>query len=422
MGIDERDGPVLLVGFVGGLLPALATFMPERSVIFIDEPDVIRKRDARTLTAGAPTLRDIIEWECELDGSADSFFHHHRNLNPSAVVPISDYSVPFAARLAERYGLPGAGYGAAILLRDKQLQRLVTAAAGIANPQSVPVHGPAEVEAFMKELGGPVVLKPANRRAAIGTKIIYDPAEIETCWLECTHHDEGIFVSDRPMPLRMLAERFVSGDEFSVEMLLRDGKPVFGGVTRKYLFEGARPIELGHLHPADIDAELTERLLTETVRVADAVGMATGIVHCEWMVSNGVAHLIECGGRMAGDGIIELVMVAWEYDIVEQYINVMRGLPTTAEPPPVAPKYSAVWLPHAPVGRVERVEGVDRARTSPGVHTCAIHLEPGDEVHELRSSWDRIALITTEGATADEALANARNAADAIKVTVVAQP
>src|SRR5581483_7293543 len=100
-----------------------------------------------------------------------------RDLRPAAVIPFAEYGVPFAARLAERCRVPGAGYGAARLLRDKHRQRQVTAAAGIPNPESVPVAGPDEVRKFMTDIGGPVVLKPANRQGAVGTKILRDPAE-----------------------------------------------------------------------------------------------------------------------------------------------------------------------------------------------------------------------------------------------------
>ena len=301
--MDEDGGgrPVILVGYSKAWLGAVAGFLPDRSVIFVDEPEVVSKRDVRAVTAGSATVRELIEWEYQLDGQADCFFNRHPDLRPSAVIPIVEYSVPFAARLAERYGVVGAGYGAGLLLRDKQLLRAATAAAGIANPRSVVVDGPAAVTAFMAEVGAPIVLKPSNRQASVGTMVVYDEADVDASWAQCTEQDEGIFFPDRPLPGRMLAERFVRGEEFSVEMLVEAGRPVFGAVTKKFLFDGPRPIERGHLHPANIGAELTECLLRETRRVLSAVGMESGFVHCEWIVENGLPHLVECAGRMAGD-------------------------------------------------------------------------------------------------------------------------
>jgi biotin carboxylase len=416
-GIAGDRGPVVLVGYSAGVLAALSKFMPDSSLIFIDEPDIIRKRDARAATAGSVKLRAIIDWEYQHEQAADCFYHQHRQLRPAAVVPISEYSVPFAARLAERYGVVGAGYGAALLLRDKHLLREVTRAAGIANPESVEVSEPSDVAAFMAELGGPVVLKPANRQAAVGTKILHSPAEVEQAWAECTEQDEGVFVPDRPMPLHMLAERFVSGDEFSVEMMFQRGQPAFGAVTRKFLFAGPRPVEQGHLHPADIDAELTDRLLADTTAVLQAVGMDSGFVHCEWIVDGGQPYLVECAGRMAGDGIIELIEIAWQYDVVGQFYDLMQGLPLTLTPPTAPACAAAIWMAAAIGGEVESVDGVAEAEAGPGVHNT-VTAPVGSRTHELRSSWDRVASATAEGPTPGEALSRAQHALSQITIKV----
>jgi phosphoribosylamine-glycine ligase len=408
--MGEDAAPVILVGYSRAWLAGLAKFLPDRSLVVVEEPDVIRKRDVRAGAGEVTAVREVVAWEYQMDpAAADCFVHRHRDLRPSAVIPVVEYAVPFAARLAERYGVPGAGYGAARLLRDKHLLRQVTAAAAIPNPESAPVRGPADVAAFMAEVGGTIVLKPANRQAAVGTKIITDADDVETSWAECLDQDEGVFVPDRPMPLRMLAERYVRGEEFSVEMMVRGGRPLFAAPTRKFLFDGPRPVEQGHLHPADVDPALCARLVEDTARVVDSVGMDTGFVHCEWIVAgDGVPHLVECAGRMAGGGIIELIVYAWQYDIFAAYVAMMRGRPV-APVPAVPDRYAAAWLGHAAPGLVERVDGVDQASAVPGVHTVFAPAA-GEWFGRLRSSWDRGTLVTAEGRTAAEALANAREA------------
>jgi len=171
----DNDGSVIFVGYTPAGLRGLGHYLPDRSAIFIDEPDVMRKRNAVGTSADVPTLRALISWELyEIEGAADTFYIAHRQLRPAAILPVTDYGVPFTARLAERYGVRGAGYGAARALRDKRLLRQVTRVAGIANPESVPVTGPAGVRAFMAAVGGPIVLKPANRQAAVGTKMQFE--------------------------------------------------------------------------------------------------------------------------------------------------------------------------------------------------------------------------------------------------------
>jgi biotin carboxylase len=396
----------------------LERWLPEGSVVVVEDPNIVRRRRLWEMTDAAPVLGEVVGCAYAHPAAADRFFLEHRDLDPAAIIPISDYAVPFAARLAERYGVVGAGYGASLALRDKGLLRAVTAAAGIPNPESVTVTGPPEVASFMARVGGPAVLKPANRRASIGTKIIQAPADVDTAWAECADQDEGVLELAESPPPHMLVERYVHGPEYSVEMLVRAGRVVFGAPTRKFLYDGSRPIEQGHLHPADVPPELSRALVDSTRRVVEAVGMDTGFVHGEWIVENGVPHLVECAGRMAGDLIIELVMYAWRYDIVHHYLEVMCGRPVSVPPPDEAPSHAAMWTAHAPSGRVTALDGIRDAKQVPGVHTLAPSVKVGDHVTDLRSSWDRAVTVTAEGPTAAEALARARRAAALIKITV----
>jgi biotin carboxylase len=336
------------------------------------------------------------------------------------VIPGMEYAVPFAARLAQRYRVPGAGPAAADVLRDKAALRAVTGAAGIANPRSRPVDGPGAVRAFMAEEGGPVVLKPANRQGSLGTRILFDRDEVDEAWAECVVQDEGALVPRRGLPLRMLVEQYVEGDELSVEMVVRDGVPVFANVTSKVLFPGPRPVERGHVVPAELPAGQRQLLIGQTERVLEAVGFGTGFVHCEWILSGGTPVLVECAGRLPGDGIVELITRAWQLDAVGLYLSVMNGRALPAGLPHHPSRGAAVWFLHAEPGLVEGVDGVDLAASVPGVVGVVVTLQRGSQVRKLRSSGERVGAVTACAATAPEALRSAQQAAAAIKVTTSA--
>jgi L-amino acid ligase C-terminal domain 2 len=145
--------------------------------------------------------------------------------------------------------------------------------------------------------------------------------------------------------------------------------------------------------------------------------MNSGFIHCEWIVEDGVPHLVECAGRMAGDGIIELVILAWDYYIVSQFVLMMMGRKLTAKPPAKPTGYAAAWFADARPGRVQAVTGVDEAEAIKGVETVAAP-DVGEDTNWLRSSWDRPVLVTARGDTAAAALAAARQAVDSIVVTI----
>ncbi|WP_410599410.1 ATP-grasp domain-containing protein [Amycolatopsis sp. lyj-90] len=412
-----RERPILIVGFVTPVLMALTGAEPDGSVILVEEPDVIRKRDLRARLDGSPLVRELIGWEYASPGTADEFYATHRDLDPVAVVPLIEYATPFAARLAERYGLPGASLGAAQILRDKALLRKVSAAAGLANPECATVTGPAEVLAFMADHPGPVVLKPANRQAAVGTQIVHDPAEVGQAWTSCVEQDEGIFVPDRPMELSMLVERYVPGPEYSVEMLVRGGRRLFANVTGKQLYPGPRPVELAHIVPADIPGDLAETLAEQTDRVVAAVGFADGILHCEWIVSDGVPYLVECAGRIAGDGIMEVIDRAYSMELLRSYFMMMRGEPLPELPRRATGGAAVRFVPMEP-GVIDAVLGLEEARQAEGVFLVDIQVKPGHRFSGLRSSWDRTGLVMAVADSPAEALRRAEKAAGLIRIEV----
>lgn len=411
------DRPVLVVGFVTPVFRDLARTAPAGSLLVIEEPDVARKRDLEAKCDDNAAIGELIRWEYTGSGAADAFHAAHPDLDPVAVVPLVEYATPFAARLAERYGLPGAGADAARVLRDKALLRHVTARAGIPNPASAAVHGPADVEAFMAAHGGPIVLKPANRQAAVGTQVVHSPAEVADAWAACVEQDEGIFVPDKPMELRMLAERYVHGAEFSVEMLVRSGEPLFVNVTGKQLFPGPRPVELAHIVPADIPDDLAAMLGERTREVLAAVGYGTGIAHCEWIVQDGVPYLVECAGRIPGDGIMEIIDRAYPMELLQSYFSLMKG-----EDLPPLPQHATggavVRFVEMEPGVVEAVRGVDEARQVDGVFLVDVTIGPGHRFERLRSSWDRAGLVMATGDSPAEALRRAEKAAGLVRIAV----
>lgn len=410
------ERPWIIVGYVP-ILPHVPGFEPG-SVILVEEPDVIRKRGVESAMAGAPMLRELLAWEYQLEASADAFFNSRPDLAPALVAPLVEYATPFAARLAERYGLPGAGAEAARIMRDKALLRAVSRSAGIDNPVSQAVADVQDLRKFMDEHPGPVILKHADRQASVGARVLRDPAEAEAAWWECTTADEGAITPDRPVPVRMLAEQFVHGEEYSVEMLVRDGRPVFSNVTGKQLFPGPRPVELGHLVPAPIGAPLDALLCRLTADVLRSVGFGTGVVHCEWIVSAGVPYLVECAGRFPGDGIIALIEEAYQVDLAGAYYALLRG-----DQPPALPQHAeqgaAVKFLAAEPGRVTAVDGLEAAKAVDDVLHASVSVRPGDTVAQLRSSWDRVGSVMARARTAAEAMERATRASELIRIETV---
>ncbi len=409
--------PIVVVGFTLVGLHALERFMPPDSVLFVEEPDVIAKRDAVAKVRDSVIVSRLVSFEYQTEAAADRFAAAHLVDDVGAVIPGVEYAVPFAARLAERLDVPGGSYGATRILRDKHLLRRVSGAAGIANPVSQPVAGAAEVRDFMGRMRAACILKPANRQASVGTQVLRSPDEVDNAWAQCTVQCEEPMVPGRGLPLRMLVEEYVEGREYSVEMLLDEGRPLFSNLTGKVLYPGPYPVEIGHQVPAAGTEETGRRLVSATQQVAQSTGFRTGILHCEWIVRGGEPYLVECAGRLAGDAIVDLIGEAWDIDLHAAYVQLMSGRSPALPTAPV--RGAAVSFVTGRPGRLIGASGVEAARAVPDVLTAEVTTAPGSVVRPVRTSWDRVGFVTARGADSTEAWHTARAAATLIELRTV---
>lgn len=407
----------IVVGYSPAALNSLQQLRPEGSVLLIEEPDVIRKRGLNAAVESHSVVRALHAFPYQLAGAAGQFHGEHADLDVISVVPIVEYATPFAAQLAELYGRPGATAAASVILRNKDRLREVTRAAGILNPRSVAVTSFEDVQAAVDTFGLPCIIKPANRQGSVGTVIVRRAGDLPAAWAASQVRDEGMMVPDRPFDQVTLVEEFVDGPEFSVEALVRGGEFLFQNVTGKDLFDGVNPVERGHLVPAAIDAPLTGRLIEDTRRVIQAAGFHTGIVHCEWKVRDGQPYLIECAGRFAGDGIIDLIERAYAFDLVGAYHALMRG--EHPGPLPAAPvKAALVHFLGGHDGLVSSIRVDEAALERSGVAAHYLTTQVGARAFTPSMSWHRLGALTVEAPSAAEAQARARAALSAIDITI----
>lgn len=210
-------------------------------------------------------------------------------------------------------------------LRDKAQTRAALAAAGAAQPRSVPVKTLAEALAAAETVGYPAVLKPRGLGASLGVVTVRDAAELREKFAftrDIPAPDPVIYSTDQPV----LVEQRVEGEEISVDSVVRDGvvTPVF--VARKVVGYPPYAEEIGHYVEAD-DPLLTDRTLTEaSQQVHSVLGFRDGWTHTEFMLTDSGPQLIEVNGRLGGDMIPYLGMLATGIDPGLAAANVACGL------------------------------------------------------------------------------------------------
>jgi biotin carboxylase len=401
---------VLLIGYNEGVLSALDGVWPAGSVVVLEEPDLWEAKALAAKAKNHPSLGNVLFGRYQQDRQ---FLTVLDRVGPvDAVAAGLEYAVVAAAEAAESMGLPGPGVDAARVLRDKLLLRERAAAAGMLGPSFQEVRSAKDLATFAR--GRDCVVKPAGRQASVGVLLLEAGDDPELAWTECSQADEGPQIAKREMDWRYLVEERLYGSELSTEALVRDGRIVFLNVTRKLVAPGRRPIELGHVVPGAVD-EL-DHWHRAAQALVDAVEYGTGLIHAEWIETDGGRYLIECASRPPGDKIMDLIDLAHGFNLSDTWLRLLAG--ETPRSLPAPGMGAAIRFLSPRPGRVEAVKGVPEALELPGVIRARVTCKPGDQLGELRSSWDRIGWVIAVGPDARTADARAAGAASSIAVEV----
>ena len=293
----------------------------------------------------------------------------------------TDFSTT-VAWVAERLGLPGIPYEAAEAATDKARMRaafqahdvpsprfftvkdMVRAGATGAGNQSPPVTLP---EGF----SFPLVVKPVDNMGARGVRRVDEPDQLrEAVETALSQSASG----------QAIVEQYLEGPELSLDALIHDGEITVCGVADRHICFPPYFVEMGHTMPSDLPAEVLEEAQEVFRRVIRALGITRGAAKGDIKITAQGAVVGEIAARLSGG-----YMSGWTYpfasgvQVTAGALNIAVGLP----PGDLAPRRSWVSAERAFIsipGTVMSLEGLEQARSIPGIEELFLRVEPGQQV------------------------------------------
>lgn len=267
------------------------------------------------------------------------------------------------AMVRERLGIPGLPVAAAHNFRDKARMKDVLRAAGIPVARHQLVHDAADARRFASEVGFPIVVKPPAGAGAKATERVTDSDALES-------------VLQRYAPSAtdpMLAEEFLRGTEHSLETVSVQGRPVWHSITRY----APTPLEvLEHpwiqwtvLLPREVDDPAFDDIRQIGDRALRALGMTTGVSHCEWFRRpDGSLAISEIAARPPGANMTTMISRANDIDFVAAWVRLMVDGVFT--PPTRRYAVGTAYLRGQGQGRVVAIEGLEVVQRELGHLIC----------------------------------------------------
>lgn len=313
----------------------------EAARIFADQVEVSDGLDTRQLIAGARLLE-----------------RRHGKLH--RVLGILE---PLQVQLAEvrrALSVPGTDPETADLFRDKSRMKDELRRHGLPCAKHRLIRSAGDAEAFVNEVGLPLVLKPP---AGMGCKA--------TWRVRTTDELRGALRAIHASPERpALAEELLQGREHSYETITVGGNVQFESISRYY----PTPLEVMEspwiqwvvVLPRRIDGAEFEDLRALGRRVIGALGLDTGFTHMEWFRKNdGSLAIGEIAARPPGAHMVLANSFAHDTDMYRAWA---RAVIDDAFDGPYERKFAVgvAYLRGVGRGRVARITGVDEANRAIG--------------------------------------------------------
>ncbi len=331
------------------------------------------------------------------------------------ITSTSDGPVRTAAYVNEKLGKrPDLSYEDSLCATIKSRMRDRLREKGVPIPEYYAAADFEEFKRAAERLDGYCIVKPADNAGSRGVVLLDGRKENgrqEEVWEEIytysrSHSRNGM----------VMVEEFMTGAEVSVEAVTVEGKTQIIAVTDKYITPPPYFVELAHCEPSRLPDEVQERIKEVALRAVAAIGLENGPSHTEIKVTQEGPKVVELAARLGGDFITSrLVPLSTGVDMVGASVELAAGL--EADISPKWRKGAAVQFLHAErAGVLGTVFVPEEARRLKGVEEIVLYKDAGDEVHDTRSSNDRLGHVITAADTPEEAMEIGKRALELIRI------
>jgi biotin carboxylase len=327
----------------------------------------------------------------------------------------SEVALRSAAAVAARVGLPFYADSETVRrCQDKDVMRAAYAAGGLAVPAFARCSTVDEARSFAERSGYPVVVKPSRGWGQRGVARVDREEDLARDFEEARAH-----AAAAGLPL-VVVEAWIDGRELSVNGWIEDGRLVSYCVTERLKVPGNKPlgVMIAEVAPSGLSRDEEARVVEEARRGAAALGHVRGPCYSQVALGPGGCFLYETAARLGGGFDADVTRLVSGVDLYDRLLGVALGDAALERQGEAGARHDAAVAKFmvARPGAVERIAGVERARSMPGVDDAQVFVREGGQVKPLTDSAKRAAYVLAHGTTRAQAVARADEALHCIRI------
>ena len=306
------------------------------------------------------------------------------NLNYKGVVSFcSEAGMSLAARIREEFALPGPGLAMTNKLLDKGMQRKVWSENAVPGPEWAIFE---DVQSAMDHLMSselPRIIKPTDSSGSRGVSKIEQRSDIISAVNKAFEFSRSG---------KVIIESFMTGTEFTVEVLIIDGTINVLAVTEKRKVEGTKGTVARELATSDRSIAIINKISKTVIQAFKSLGYNEGPGHAEVILcDDDFIGMVEVAGRGGGFMVFDKFIPAVSgVNIAKLTAFQSVGIPIQK----IEIKKNAAVLRFFPSrsGTIRAINGFQKANEIDGVE-CDSFVSIGDELLSATTDGDRLGYV-----------------------------
>lgn len=316
----------------------------------------------------------------------------------------TDSVLPYYARICEKAELPCYGTEQQFdILTNKNKYKALCKEFDVPTVEEYRINESSSDEDFNK-IKYPVLVKPADNSGARGITICNDKEKLIEAY------NKAVNFSQRK---EVLVEQYLDGKEVTIFWVFQDGEIYLSGMGNRHMRhkqEGIIPLPVAYTFPS-IHLKKYEKEINPRVKeMLNSIGIENGMMFMQCLVEDGECIVYDIGFRLTGSLEYKLMERIDGYNPLEMMIRF--ALTGKMAEDSLKEKVTPYWNQYAcnvsflaMPGVVEKINGVEDIKNTPGVVDAVLAHVEGDEIPDnARGTLKQIILRTFGVASSKEDL------------------
>ncbi|MBN1258582.1 ATP-grasp domain-containing protein, partial [Candidatus Peregrinibacteria bacterium] len=271
--------------------------------------------------------------------AVEKFLQENPDIKIDGVLTFWEDDVLLTSRIADKFGLIGVPYKVAQNCRNKFLFRRFCEKNAIPCPRYVLIHSEKDLDAVIRQLTFPVVLKPVFGSSSAFVVKVEDKDELPGVYKYLKENVSPQIESALADGTGIFAEEYIDGDEIDIEMLVQNGKVKFSAVIDNYKISG-EPffMETAASIPSNLPEATEDELCEMAEEVLEKLGVQNGCIHFEAKSTKTGPMPLEVNLRMGGDEVFSAIKAVYNTDFIVNAAGIALGLYIPKVKKPEEPK------------------------------------------------------------------------------------